>query len=60
MRNPSKKQLRESAIKKMELFERAMRGEASTHELVKMSLDRGMISQEQYEDFLRIEREYGD
>lgn len=59
MSRTSRKQLSESVREKLELYEKMENGTASAHDLVKMSLFAGMISKEEYQDFLEIEREYG-
>lgn len=44
---------------KIYLYEKMVQGKASSFDLIRLSLLTKMISQEQYEDFLKIDKEYG-
>lgn len=48
----------ESVQEKIELHEKAMAGDIEA--LMKCSLASGMLTQEQYQDFIEIRKEYGD
>lgn len=53
----------DSGKEKVYLYEKMMKGEASARELVYLSLLKGMITKEQYLDYLQIEKdceEYDD
>ncbi len=41
---------------KVSLYEKMMTGQASAHELIRLSFLRGMITDEQYADFLEIDK----
>ena len=43
---------------KVYLFERMLDGTATSHDLVRLSLLRGMISNKEYEEFLEIENAF--
>jgi hypothetical protein len=43
---------------KIHLYDRMITGKATARELVRLSLLRGMITVEQYADFLEIEKNY--
>lgn len=53
----------DSGKEKLHLYGKVMNGEASCQEIVYLSFLRGMITKEQYLDYLQIEKdcaEYGD
>jgi hypothetical protein len=42
---------------KIDLYEKMMQGKATSRELVRLSFLRGMITSEDYDDFLQIEKD---
>lgn len=59
MKVKKKQEHPDSLKEKLSLYRKMMSGKASSHDLVRLSLLKNMISKEQYEDFLEIEKEYG-
>lgn len=59
MKVKMKQEHSDSLKEKLGLYRKMMSGKASSHDLVRLSLLMNMISKEQYEDFLEIEKEYG-
>lgn len=47
----------ESMKQRLDLWEKALKGDAKS--MVKLSLIVGLITPEQYEDYLQIEKEFG-
>lgn len=53
----SKKKITGDADERFKLYDKMMRGEASCREIVYLSFLKGMITKEQYADYLQIEKE---
>lgn len=57
MKQTNRSNHKKSAQDKMVLFNKVISGESTDQELMQISLLRGIITQEQYEDYLKIEED---